>query len=268
MACATWGAATMLHVLPTEADFTLHDLGMRLMLRQRLGLQTIGDNQWCERCRAMLDRDGHHSNACLGNPGIRHNRLRDLLQRLLASGGFTVHTKQEEPQLRHRPDLRVEAGLAPVLTYLEVHVTHPTAPTANHTANALGTDAATTNAWNDKLRRDYAPLPERPNFRLLPAVATTYGGWHTETKRFLQECASRVATAAGRQPNSAAIKQALLQRWVCSLSVALHRENAAMLQRCTAMAGRDISDRPWSEGAPPLWDLPSAPCLVCNALES
>ena len=162
--------------------------------------------------------------------------------------------------------MRVEAGLAPVLTYLEVHVNHPTAPSANHAANALGTNAATTNAWNDKVRREYAPLPERPHFRLLPALATTYGGWHKETKRFLKECASRVADTAGRQPNSAAIRSALLQRWVCSLSVALHRENAAMLQRCTALAGRDTSDRPWSEGAPPLWDLPSVPCQASNVL--
>jgi len=220
--CSTWGSGIVFRVIPNEAAFTIPDLAARLLLRLRLGLPVVGLARWCDRCTAPLDQLGNHSHACPGNPGIRHNRIRDLLHRLLSAAGFNAHKEQEEPLLRHRPDIRVDAGLAPVLTYLEVHVSHPTAPSANHVANALTPEAAAENAWEDKLRQDYAPLPERPHFRLLPALFTTYGSWHPGTRRFLQECARRVVEAAGPQPNAAGMRQALFNRWASSLAVAIH----------------------------------------------
>ena len=59
------------------------------------------------------------------NGTVRHNILRDLLCRLLQTAGFRALAEQEEGALRHRPDVRVEAGLAPVLTYLDVSVFTP-----------------------------------------------------------------------------------------------------------------------------------------------
>ena len=97
-------------------------------------------------------------------------------------------------------------------------------------------------------------------FRLLPAVVTTFGSWHPATAGFLKECAKKVGQAAGAAPNAGALPQAVLHRWLCRLSVMLHRENATMYSRCAPFGGQDALDRPWSEGAPPLWHLPSSPC--------
>ena len=61
------------------------------------------------------------------------------------------------------------------MTYLDVSVAHSTVPSADHTHNAASPDAAVNAAWDDKLRREYAPLPRNSAFRLLPVVCATNG---------------------------------------------------------------------------------------------
>jgi hypothetical protein len=153
--------------------------------------------------------------------------------------------------------------LAPLLTFLEIHVVHPAAPSANHHRNGTSPDAAAVQAWVDKLRRDYEPLPQHMPFRLTPVVATSFGSWHPETKAFLRECAQRVAESAGNLPSAPHLADAILARWVSRLGVTLWRQNAMMLRRCAPSLGGAALDRPWSEGSPPLWALPSQP--VCCA---
>ena len=175
---------------------------------------------------------------------------------LLDAVGFPIRFEQDEPMLRHRPDIRLEHGLAPSLTYLEVHVVHPTAPSADHHRNSQSSDAAAIHAWVDKLRRDYQPLPERMPFRLLPILGTTFGSWHPETRKFLRECAQLVAESAGSGPSVSRVAAALVSRWVSTLGIAMWRLNAAMLRRCVPSLQVGSLDRPWSEEPCPVWQLP------------
>jgi hypothetical protein len=258
-ALSAWGASALLLTVPSEAALALSNLDMRICLRMWLGLPLVGAGHWCARCGRQVDPHGNHAHACVGNPSVRHNRVRDFLFSLLDGSGFQVTLEQEEPMLRHRPDLRVDHGLAPVLTYLEVHVVHPTAPSAGHARNSESSDAAAIHAWREKLRRDYEPLPERMPFSLTPIVGTTYGSWHPDTRKFLRECAQRVAESAGRLPGAPHIASAVLARWSSSLGIALWRQNVAMLRRCVPSLGGGTLDKPWSEGSCPLWLLPSQP---------
>ena len=239
------------------------NLDMRLCLRICLGLDVVGGHQWCARCGRPLDSHGHHSHACRGNAGIRHNRIRDLLFSLLDFAGFRVMLEQDEPTLRHRPDLRVDHGLAPTLTYLEVHVVHPTAPTASHAEKGESSDAAIIRAWAEKLRRDYEPLPRRMPFRLLPVAGTSYGSWHPSTRAFLRECAQRVAESTSASPSASHVASALLNRWASQLGIAMWKQTVAMLRRCVPTLEAGSLDRPWSEGPPPVWQLPLC-CVTCE----
>ena len=119
--------------------------------------------------------------------------------------------------------------------------------------------------WLPSTIREYAPLPRRMGFRLLPLVATTFGSWHPETLRFLRECAQRVGTANASLPGAARLPGAVLSSWLCRLSIALQRENAAMAKRCAAVDGDFGLDRPWSEGPPLLWEQT---CMSCACGDS
>ena len=259
-ACTASGSAEFLTAVPTENELSLCNLDMQLAVRLRLGMKSAGDRVWCRRCQRQVDSDCDHAHCCRGNSTIRHNRLRDLFYTLLQRAGFDALTEQEEPSLRHRPDLRVSHGLAPTPPYLDVSVTHAIAPSANLRRNAEGPDAATRAAWDDKFAREYAPLPPRMAFRLLPAVCTSYGGWHPATRRFLQECAARVAAANAALPCSDTLARGVLQGWVTRLSVGVQRENAAMVRRCVGADGAFGLDTHWSEGPSLLWEQT---CMSC-----
>ena len=252
--CTGQASGAFLTAVPTENELALSNIDMQLALRHRLGLPLAGDAAWCSRCRQRVDTAGNHFHACRGNSTIRHNRLRDLLEALLQRAGISVVSEQEEPRLRHRPDLRVEFSLPPSVAYLDVSIAHATAPSANHAVGARGPDAAVRAAWAEKLQREYAPLPARMNFRLVPAVATTHGSWHPETLQFLTECAHRVGSANSMLPGASALSRTVLQGWLCRLSVALQRQNAAMARRCLPADEAFDLDRPWAEGPPLLWE--------------
>ena len=179
---------------------------------------------------------------------------------LLQRAGFEAMTEQEEPTLRHRPDLRVTHALAPATVYLDVSVVHATAPSANHVVNAESPDAATQAAWTTKLQREYEPLPRRMPYRLLPAVCNTHGGWHPQTRNFLRECAARVGAANASLPGASSLPAAVLSSWVCRLSVCLQTQNAAMIKRCVAPDGDFGLEKDWSEGPQLLWEQT---CMSC-----
>ena len=263
--CSGWGAGAFLAAVPSEAELSLSNTDMQLAVRLRLGLPLAGDGAWCARCRRRVDPLGNHAHACNGNSTIRHNRIRDKICMLMLNAGFDAMTEQEEPSLRHRPDLRVEHGLAPTLTYLDVSVVHSTAPSANHVANAESPVAAVEAAWQDKLDREYAPLPRRMPYRLLPAVCSSYGTWHPQTRNFFRECASRIGAANASLPGSAALPSAILRSWVCKLSICLQRENALMMKRCVTPDGDFGLDRAWSEESPLLWELTCMSCACGDA---
>lgn len=189
------------------------------------------------RCGRALDPCEHHAHACPGNPGIRHDRLGDLPFSLLDASSFHVLLEQEEPALRHRTDLRLDSGLALLMTYLEVHVVHPAAPSADHTRNSQSSDAAATQAWIDKLRHDYEPLPDRMPFRLVPSVATSFGSLHPASSAFLREYVQRVAESVGSLPGSPHVAAALLARCPSTLSIGLWKQSVAMLRRCVPALG-------------------------------
>ena len=200
---------------------------------------------------------------CMHAPDTNHhNRLRDLFWTLLQRAGFETLTEQDEPLLRHRPDLRIAHGLAPTLTYLDVSVTHSTAPSANHEHNAGHPDAAVEAYWASKLEREYAPMPRRAPFRLLPAVCTTYGGWHPATRNFLRECASRVAAANASLPGAELLASTALRGWTCRLSIAVQRQNAQMTKRCCAPDGDFGLDKDWSEPPVLLWEQTCKNCAA------
>ena len=263
--CTGTVSGAFLTAVPVENELALSNTDMRLAIRLRLGLPLSGASVWCSRCRARVDVEGNHFHACHGNSTIRHNRLRDMLEALLRRAGLEVMSEQEEPRLRHRPDLRVEQGLPPSLAYLDVSVAHATAPSANHAEGARNPDAAVREAWRVKVKREYAPLSVCANFRLIPAVATTHGSWHPDMLRFLAECAQRVGSANPSVPGASALPQAVLQGWICRLSIALQRQNAAMARRCVP-AGEDFGlDRPWAEGPPLLWEQVFMSCACDDA---
>ena len=259
-ACAGWAPHAFLSAIPTESELALSNIDMQLALRLRLGMPIFAEGSWCSRCRQPADTAGNHVHACNGNNTIRHDRIRDLFWMLLHRAGFEAFTEQEEPTLRHRPDLRIEHGLAPTLTYLDVSVTHSTAPSANHSHNAANSDAAVDAAWDDKVRREYAPLPRNAAFRLLPVVCTTFGGWHRLTRNFLRECASRVAAANASLPGAGALANAILNSWARRLSVCVQKQNAAMAKRCIPPDGDFGLDKDWSEGPQLLWEQA---CMSC-----
>jgi hypothetical protein len=255
-ACTGTGAETLFTAIPTEAAFSLSNEDMALALRMRLGQALL--HGWCARCGQHLDRPGFHASACRGNSSIRHNRLRDLLYTILHEAGYAAYTEQEEPTLRHRPDIRMESGLAPTTTYLDVHIFNPTVPSQRHTLNAASPDAANLREWQAKLRRDYEPLPERPGFALLPAVVTSFGSWHPQTIQLLRSCARTTASAGGHTPATPDLAKVLARRWLTRLSLQVHRENASMLRRCAPQQLQTSGlDRPWSEEDAPLWLLPA-----------
>jgi len=151
------------------------------------------------------------------------------------------------------------------VAYLDVSVAHVTAPSANHVVGATSPDASLLAYWREKVRREYEPLPPRMAFRLLPVVASTYGSLHPETLRFFGECARRVGSANASVPGAATLPGVVLQSWLCRLSVALQRQNAAMARRCVPADGDFGLDKPWAEGPPLLWEQMFMACACEDA---
>ena len=107
-------------------------------------------------------------------------------------------------------------------------------------------------AWRRRLARHYAggPPPNAP-FDLVPAVVSSYGGWHPE---FAQWWRGAVRAAAERTGSTASL-QGMLWRTVGFLSVTLQRQNFQVLAGCAPSLAEHVEGRlgrPLSE-APEFW---------------
>ena len=90
-----------------------------------------------------------------------------------------------------------------------------------------------------------------PPFDLVPAVVSTYGGWHPD---FAQWWRGAVRTAAERS-GSLALQHAMLWRTVGFLSVTLQRKQFQVLAGCAPTLGDEVAGRlgnPLSE-VPGFW---------------
>ena len=167
--------------------------------------------------------------------------------------GFWAEAEQEDPRLPHRPDVRAEGFTLPV-THFEVHISHPAHRNVDTTQVRHGSSncAFVEEAWRLRLSRDYAggPPPNAP-FDLIPAVVSSYGGWHPE---FAQWWRGAVRAAAERTGPTAS-PQGMLWRTVGFLSVTLQRQNFQVLAGCAPSLAEQVDGRlgrPLSE-EPEFW---------------
>ena len=212
--CAGVWASVWLTVTPTEHGLSFLDGEYPALVRFRLHVPL---DPGCGRCRRggtsgpgawrrWYDPDGDHVHSCIRNSGAwtrRHGHLRDQLVSLLRWLGFWAEAEQEDPNPPHRPDVRAHGFTLPV-THFEVHISHPAHWHVDATQARRGSSnlAFVEEAWRRRLARHYAGgprgrvrgLPNLPaeagkstygaftttttTFHLVPAVASSYGGWH------------------------------------------------------------------------------------------
>ena len=108
-------------------------------------------------------------------------------------------------------------------------------------------------AWRRRLAVHYGggPPPNAP-FQLIPAVVSSFGGWHPE---FAQWWRGAVRAAAERAGPAGASAQGMLWRSVGFLSVTLQRQNFHVLAGCAPTLVEEVEGRlgrPLSE-VPEFW---------------
>ena len=171
--------------------------------------------------------------------------------------GFWTEADQEDPRLPHRPDVRAQGSTLPV-THFEVHVSHPAQRHGDVTQVRHGssTCAFVEEAWRHRLARHYAggPPPNAP-FDLVPAVVSSYGGWHPE---FAQWWRGAVRAAAERSGPTAS-QQGMLWRTVGFLWVTLQRQSFQVLAGCAPSLAEQV--------APDFWRAASEEALLWGSDE-
>ena len=110
---------------------------------------------------------------------------------------------------------------------LDVIVHHSIPGDAHRLAKAADEDGAVNKEAEQEKRGRY-PAAQAP-WKLLPLALETYGRHGREALRHLRLLAKKRAQALDEGSDQAA--SALVLRWACRLSVALHRENARNLRR-------------------------------------
>ena len=186
---ATW-SGTWLVAVPRDPTLTMLDCEFRHAWASRLG--TNPRPEW-------------HLGP--GERTRRHNLVRDGLRTLLCPITATVTREQREPILGHIPDLRCELHDRQVC-YLEVHIRHAIMnPDRRECASSLArwgrsADAFLEEAWRLRLNQYRAQDPglvafgQWP-FRLVPAVANTWGGWHATFGHWARQlCRDRAESVA------------------------------------------------------------------------
>ena len=242
--CSGIWASVWLTLPPTEHGLSFLDCEYATLARFRLGLPLDPAGGRCRRGRGWYDPEGEHASSCLSNAGARtqrHNQLRDELRRQLQWLGFWAATEQSDSRLQHRPDVRT-FGFSLRNTFLEAHITHPSTRRTDYPRDALGaTNSSFVEAiWRNRLRHDYGGgPPTTAPFDLIPAVVSTYGGWHPD---FAQWWRGVVRTAAERS-GSLANQHAMLWRTVGFLSVTLQRQQFQVLAGCAPTLGDEVAGR-------------------------
>ena len=140
------------------------------------------------------------------------------------------------------------------LTHFEVHVSHPSRSQGEASQDRRGSSncAFVEEAWRRRLSQDYdGGPPTNAPYNLVPAVVSSYGGWHPQ---FAQWWRGAVRAAAERAGPSAA-PQGMLGRSVGFLAVPLQRQNFQVLAGCAPALDHEVQGRlgwPLSE-VPEFW---------------
>ena len=261
--CSGVWAGVWLTLPPTEHGLSFLDCEYAALARFRLGLPLDPEGGPCRHGggggrhpRGWYDPEGEHASSCLSNSGTRtqrHNQLRDELRRQLKWLGFWAETEQSDSRLMHRPDVRT-FGFSLRNTFLEVTVTHPSERRMDVPRAALGTSSSSflEAIWRNRLRTDYGggPPPNAP-FDLIPAMVSTYGGWHPAFAQWWRGVVRTAAERSGTQANP----HAMLWRTVGFLSVTLQRQQFQVLAGCAPTLADEVTGRlgnPLSE-TPEFW---------------
>ena len=125
--------------------------------------------------------------------------MRDTIPTQLQWLGFTAATEQEVPSLTHIPDVRA-SGFSIPTTHFEVWITHPNrlASAPELRCRGQSPSAFIEAAWHERLRTDYhGGPPRRAAYDLIPAAASTYGGWHPAFAQWWRGAVRMVAELAG-----------------------------------------------------------------------
>ena len=155
--------------------------------------------------------------------------------------GFWTEAEQADSRLPHRPDVRAQGFTLP-LTHFEVHVSHPSRlDDAAQVRRGSSNCAFVEEAWRRRLAAHYGggPPPNAP-FQLIPAVVSSFGGWHPE---FAQWWRGAVRAAAERAGPAGASVQGMLWRSVGFLSVTLQRQNFQVLAGCAPSRVEEVEGR-------------------------
>jgi len=276
--CAGIWAGVWLTVTPTEHGLSFLDGEYSALARFRLHVPLQPEGGPCRRggtrgrarWRRWYDPEGDHAHSCTRNSGTwtrRHGHLRDQLKTMLRWLGFWAEAEQEDSRLPHRPDVRAQGFTLP-LTHFEVHVSHPArSQHAAHDRRGSSTCAFVEEAWRRRLAAHYGggPPPNAP-FQLIPAVVSSYGGWHPE---FAQWWRGAVRAAAERAGSAGASAQGMLWRSVGFLSVTLQRQNFQVLAGCAPTLEEEVVGRlgrPLSE-VPEFWRAAPEPAVLWGGEE-
>lgn len=172
----------------------------------------------------------------------------------LSSGGLASrHTEQEVLGVSHRPDVRA-TGFSIPTTHFEVRVAHSnrlvTVPELRRRGQSP--DAFVEATWQWRLDHDYqGGPPPRAAYELIPAVASSYGGWHPAFARLWRGAVRIAAEQAG--PSASQI--GILWRTVGLLVVILQRQTFQVLAACATTLSTEVEGRfgrPLSE-TPEFW---------------
>ena len=264
--CSGIWAGVWLTVPPTEHGLSFLDAEYQALVRFRMRLPIMPGGGRCQRLsrrphggrwgRAWYDPEGDHAHACPLNAGARtrrHNHLRDELRRQLRWLGFWAETEQEDSRLPHRPDVRAHGFSLPV-THFEVHVSHPSQRQPETWAPRRGRSntAFVEEVWNRRLRVDYGGgPPANASFNLVPAVVSSFGGWHPAFAQWWRGAVRAAAERAGALAHTTN----MLWRSVGFLSVILQRQNFLVLAGCAPTLANEVTGqlgRPLSE-TPEFW---------------
>ena len=260
------GASDWLVVAPLAPALRIADTAFADLVRCRLMLPLAVPGQPCNvvfndhtTCRAPVDALGRHfATCCPRQRGIRHDRLRDIVCAIAreAGQGAEIEAYAAElppaPEATRRADVRIAAGPAFPVTFIDVAVTATAHWDRDHWV-LLPRGRLVRSAERDKRTEWAEPDPAAPGApRLIPFIWESQGRMGPEACDALAAWAKQ-ATAhlrASQGPlRAAAAKAALLRRWRGRLSVALATGLAEMLS-----AGRRPPSPTPQPGVEALWE--------------